>query len=336
VIQVKKSNNIFPADIVRKRLIKTHAITNVHYGKQPKDRTIEELLDAGVFLVDKTSGPTCHQIDSWVREMLQCKKVGHAGTLDPNVTGVLPIGVGRATRGLHVLSKAGKEYVAIMKLHAPVNQKKIRETFDSFVGDIDQLPPVRSAVKRVRRTRHIYYIELLEIDETEVLFKVGCQAGTYIRTLCVDIGKELGCKAHLASLRRTKVGSITESELVTLQDVKDAYVFFTDDGDPDELIKILHPIEILFESMPKIIIRDFAVDAICHGADLALPGVVEVDTQIEKNNNVAILSLKQEIVAFGKAQLSTEEIIQKDKGVCAVVDQVFMKKGTYPSIWKKH
>jgi len=325
-----------PADMVRKRLIKSQVTTNPHYGKHPSTRTLGEIFDAGVFFVDKPAGPTCHQIDAWVRDMLHVSKTGHAGTLDPNVTGVLPIGIGVATRGLHVLSQSGKEYVAVMKLHEPCPEKTIKEIMNQFVGIIEQLPPVRSAVKRVRRKRTIYYIDILEIQETEVLFRVGCEAGTYIRTLCVDMGKKLGCKAHLASLRRTRTGKIFEDQLCTLHDIKDAYVFWEQDKDQSYMKSIIHPIESLFSSLPHIVIRDSAVDALCHGADLAMPGVVEVDTDIKKQDAVAIMTLKEEVVAFGRTVCSTEEIIEKDAGVCIVVEQVYMKKGTYPSIWKKH
>ena len=335
-LRVKNKENLLPSDVPRKRLIKTHVKTNPHYGKSPKDRTLEELFEAGVLLVDKPSGPTCHQIDAWVRDMLNISKVGHAGTLDPKVTGVLPLGIGKATRGLHVLSSTGKEYIAVMKLHNDVSEEKVKQVLKEFIGTIEQLPPVRSAVKRVRRKRNIYYIKFLEKKDRDVLFKVGCQAGTYVRTLCVDLGKRLGCKAHMAKLRRTRVGNIYEDNLTTLHDVKDAYEFWKEDKDYEEFFTLLYPIEILFNAIPKIIVRDSAVDALCHGADLAIPGVVELDTKIEKNDPVAIMTLKKEVVAFGKAICSTENIINKDHGVCASVDQVFMKKGTYPSIWKKH
>ena len=138
-------NMQLPADIMRKRLIKTHVSTNAHYGKPPSERSLDELMDAGIFFLDKPAGPTCHQIDAWIRDMLCLSKVGHAGTLDPNVTGVLPIGIGRATRCLHILSQTGKEYIAVMKLHKSFPEKQIRNVLNQFVGTIDQLPPVRSA-----------------------------------------------------------------------------------------------------------------------------------------------------------------------------------------------
>ena len=235
-----------------------------------------------------------------------------------------------------VLVNAGKEYVAVMSLHKPVDEDRIRKVIDGFKGDIVQLPPVRSAVKRVRRKRRIYYIDFLEKEGNNVLFRVGCEAGTYVRTLCVDIGKKLGCGAHLARLRRTKVGRFSEKELITLHDLNDAMVFWKENDEQDWLLHLIHPWEELLHPLPKIIIRDSAVDAICHGANLALPGVVEVDTEIKKDDMVAIMTLKGEGVAIGKALHTTEEIIEKDTGLCAEIDRVFMKKGTYPAIWKKH
>jgi len=324
-----------PSEKSKKRLVKASAETSPYHGKTPQKRNITELLQNSIIFLDKPSGPTAHQVDSWVRDIFSGEKVGHAGTLDPKVTGILPLGIGQATKALPVLSGAGKEYVGIMKFHKPVERNQIEQVLKKFEGKVTQLPPVRSAVKRVKRKRHIYYFNLIEQQETEVLFRVGCEAGTYVRTLCVDIGKNLKVGAHLSELRRTKVGQFTEKDLVNLHDVKDAYVFFKE-GNPDDLKKILRPVECVFDHLSKIILRDSAIDAICHGATLAIPGVVEVETDISKNNLVALFSMKQEIVAIGQAQMNSEEIIEKDSGICAIPNRVFMKKGTYPSIWKKH
>ena len=325
-----------PVDVERKRIKKVDAETNPHYGKKPEDRSIVELLEDGLINLDKPPGPTSHQVDVWVKEILGVDKVGHAGTLDPKVTGVLPIGVGRATRALRVLLKAGKEYVGIMTLHKDVEEEKVRETCEKFVGKITQLPPVRSAVRRVRRKRRIYYLRILEIDGRNVLFRVGCQAGTYIRTLCVDIGRKLSCGAHLRELRRTRSGHLKEENSYTLQDVKDAYIFWREEGEEEELRRVLLPMEHILDSLPKIIIRDSAVDAICHGADLAVPGVVEVETGIKKRDMVAIMTLKGEGVAIARATCSTEEMLHRDTGICATLERVLMRKGTYPPLWRKH
>ena len=235
----------------RKHLLKTSATTNIHYGKAPSERTVRELLQNGFIILDKPAGPSSHQVVAWVKEILDIEKAGHGGTLDPAVTGVLPVALGDAARALQVLLVAGKEYIALMKLHKQVDEKKIREACRSFVGQISQMPPLRSAVKRVRRTREEYYLEILEIHGTEVLFRVGCEAGTYIRTLCVDIGKKLGCGAQLAELRRTRVGNITEATAVTLQDIKDAYVFWKEEGDETELRRKILSMERLLEVVPK-------------------------------------------------------------------------------------
>jgi H/ACA ribonucleoprotein complex subunit 4 len=333
---MKEQPHMLPSDIKRERIVKIDAVTNPHYGKSPSDRTVDDLLHAGMILLDKTSGPTAHQIDSWIREMLHISKVGHAGTLDPRVTGVLPIGIGRATRALEVLSVAGKEYVGVMKLHKDVKKEKVLSLFKEFHGEISQLPPVRSAVKRVKRTRTVYYFDLLEIQDRDVLFRVGCEAGTYVRTLCVDIGKQLRSGAHMVELRRTRVGGFHEDELVNLHDLKDAYMFWKEDDDETEIKQVIRPLESLFNPLPNIIIRDSSVDAVCHGANLALPGVVSLDSGIETGMLVAVLTLKGEGVATGKAMMSTEEIFEKDSGICVDIERVFMKKGTYPPIWKKH
>jgi H/ACA ribonucleoprotein complex subunit 4 len=181
----------------------------------------------------------------------------------------------------------------------------------------------------------VYYLDILEIHDTEVLFRVGCEAGTYIRTLCVDIGKKLGVGAQLMELRRTRIGNITEATIVTLQDVKDAFFFWKEDGDDTELRKVVLPMERLLDVVPKIIVRDSAIDALCHGANLAIPGVIEIDDDIKKDELAAVLSMKGEGVALVKMELASEQIVERDSGICAHLERVLMNKGTYPSIWKK-
>lgn len=319
----------------RKRLIKVSAKTNSHYGKAPSERTVRELLNNGFINLDKPSGPTSHQVVAWVKEIIDVEKAGHGGTLDPAVTGVLPVALGDAARALQVLLVAGKEYIALMKLHKHVEEKKIREVCTSFVGEISQIPPLRSAVKRIRRTRKIYYLEVLEVHNTEVLFLVGCEAGTYIRTLCVDIGKKLGCGAQLIELRRTRVGNISEDTAVTLQDLKDAFFFWKEDSDDTELRKAILSMERLLEVVPKIVVRDSAIDALCHGANLAIPGVLEIDDDLKEDDIAAVLSLKGEGVALVKMSIPSKHVFEKETGICANLERVLMNKGTYPSIWKK-
>lgn len=276
------------AENKHKRIIKVEARTNPNYGKSPEERSVKELLNNGIVNLDKPCGPTSHQVDSWIKKMLDIEKVGHGGTLDPNATGVLPIALGDATKALQVLLYSGKEYVGVMKLHKDVDKKRIEEACSSFVGAITQMPPVRSAVKRERRTRHIYYIDVIQIKDRDVLIRVGCEAGTYIRTLCVDIGRKLKTGAHLAELRRTKVGPLKEEDSFILQDLKDAYVFWKEDRNEKEIRSVILPMETLLLDLPKIVVRDSAVDALCHGASLAVPGVVEIDSDLKKGDRAAV------------------------------------------------
>ena len=319
----------------RQRLVRAFGKTNPLYGKKPEDRSVEELLEMGMINLDKPSGPTSHQVVSWVREILSAKNVGHGGTLDPRVTGVLPVAINRGTKLLKVLLTAGKEYVGIMRLHREVSEDILRAVFEKFVGEIYQVPPVKSAVKRARRKRRIYYLDIIEIEGRDVLFRVGCEAGTYIRRLCVDIGKKLGVGAHMQELRRTRVGTLSEEESVTLHDLKDAYELWREDGYEEEIRRCIKPIERMLDHLPKIVVRDSAVDALCHGASLTLPGVLEIDSDIKKGDVVAVMTLKGEAVMIGKANMSTEEMLIRDTGVCVIPERVVMERGTYPPMWKK-
>src|SRR5256714_6279304 len=135
------------------------------------------------------------------------------------VTGVLPLALEDATKTIQAFLLTGKEYVCLMALHGEVEEKKIQAVLEEFVGDILQRPPVRAAVRRDVRKRRIYYIRDVEIDGREVLFRVGCQAGTYIRKLVYDVGEVLGVGAHMRELRRTRAGSFTEEESFSLYDL---------------------------------------------------------------------------------------------------------------------
>jgi H/ACA ribonucleoprotein complex subunit 4 len=178
-------------------------------------------------------------------------------------------------------------------------------------------------------------LDVIQIKDRDVLFRVGCESGTYVRTLCVDIGKKLKSGAHLAELRRTRVGHLREKSAVNLQDLKDAFVFFKEEKDEKSIRKVILPVEFMLYHMPKFLVRDSAVDAICHGASVAIPGIAELESGIGKNDLIAVFTLKGEAVAIAKSLMSTEEIIQKNKGICASLERVLMKKGTYPSTWKK-
>lgn len=317
----------------RRTLVKASDTTDARYGCIPEKRNIEEHINKGVVNIDKTSGPTSHEVVAWVKDILHVGKAGHSGTLDPKVTGVLPIMLGDAVKSVGVLLTAGKEYICIMRLHRGASKTKIMEACAEFVGIIYQKPPMKSAVKRQIRKRRIYYLEVLETENKDVLFKVGCESGTYIRKLCHDIGEVIGTGAHMLELRRTKSGPFTEANLTTLHDLKDAYVLWKENGIESHLRKIVLPMERALEHLPKIVIRDTAVDAICHGADLAVPGILTVESDIKVEDPVAVFTLKGEAVCLGTAKMTSEQILSAKSGIAVDTDRVLMKPGIYPKAW---
>ncbi len=204
-----------------------------------------------------------------------------------------------------------------------------------FSGEIYQKPPLRASVKHEPRKRTIYELEPLEIDSRRVLFRVACQSGTYIRKLCFDMGELLGFGAHMQELRRSRAGAFTENDgLTNLHEIVDAKAMM-DAGEISKIRDIIKPMESAFEYIPKIVIRDSAVDAICHGAELAVPGILRLDSDIQNATPVAIFSLKAEIVALAKAKMSTQQILDNEKGIAAKTVRVIMPRGTYPRKWKR-
>lgn len=315
-------------------LIKAEDTTDPKYGCIPSERPIKEYLNKGVVNIDKPAGPTSHEVSSYVKKILNINKAGHSGTLDPKVTGSLPIMLEDATKCVGALLTSEKEYVCLMKLHKGVEKNKIREVCQEFVGAIYQKPPIKSAIKRQIRVRKIYYLDILEIEDTKVLFKVGCEAGTYIRKLVHDIGQALGIGAHMQELRRTKTGPFTEETIVTLHDLKDAYVYWQEENDESFLREVIHPMEIGLSHLPSITIKDSAVDAICHGASLAVPGILSLESKIKKGDLVAVFTLKGEAVSLGIALMASEKILNSDTGMAVTTSRVLMEPKIYPKVWK--
>lgn len=251
------------------------------------------------------------------------------------MTGILPIALEESRKIVQALLTSGKEYCCVMKLHREAKEERVKKVLNEFEDTIYQRPPLRASVKRRLRTRTIYYLDFLEMVERNVLFKVGCEGGTYIRKLCHDVGEVLGCGAHMQELRRTRSGPFTENgDMVTLHDV--AYWFMEWQQKKDETIlkQFIQPMEKALALVPKIYIRDSAVDAICHGANLTAPGVLSFETKIRKNSMVAVLTLKGEAVALSNAISSAKEILDMDHGIVAVSRRVLMRRGTYPKCWK--
>ncbi len=304
------------------------------WGKKPSDRSVGELLQGGVIILDKPAGPTSHQATAWARDALKLDKVGHGGTLDPYVSGVLPLTVGKAVRLTDIVLSSDKEYICLMRLHDDRPEDRVRKAMSKFCGRIYQLPPVRSAVKRQLRIRTIKELEILDIRGRDILFRISCDAGTYVRTLCTDIGDLLGCGANMMELRRSRSGKMTEDRAASLQDLRDAYVFWQQYGREEWLRSLILPMEVLVEPLPKVVVKATAVDAICHGADLNICGVHMLDEDIRKNALVAMMTARGELIAIGRMSMSTQKIMATSKGRAVETIRVFMDVGHYPRMWK--
>ncbi len=310
---------------------KEAAETDWDYGQRPEHRSIDDLLDNGLLLVDKPNGPTSNQVSVWTKKLLNRDKTGHSGTLDPNVTGILPIGLNRGTKILGPLSKADKEYVCVMELDDTVDETAVRATGEELVGTVTQVPPEQSAVKREERDRELYYIDIHEVEGTTVLFTIGCEHGFYVRTFCEQFGDALGTDGVMADLRRTQVGVFTESETNKLQTIVDAYEYWGS-GDDNTIDELLLPIEAGVRHLPKVIVKDSAVAALAHGANLGSGGISQVQRGIEKDDLIAVLTLKGELIATATALTHTNGMVAKEETV-AELDRVYMKKDTYPKQW---
>lgn len=309
-------------------------ITDENYGTYYDKRSLDQLLKYGFILLDKPPGPTSHETVAWLKRILKIPKAGHSGTLDPQVSGVLPMGLGEGTKALEVLLYGPKEYHALGRLHSLPSKEKLKKILEEFTGEIYQKPPQRSAVLRQTRTRTIYELELLEQKERLLLLRILCEAGTYIRKLIYDIGEILGPGATMIELRRTRVHQFTEnSQLVTLHELANAYSLWTEKKDDSKLLELIRPIEHVLSELKSVVIRDSAVDALCHGAQLAIPGILKVSPNLKKDDLVAIYTQKGEVVALAKSLLSEVDIKENTKGYAFETKRIIMAPSTYPKRW---
>lgn len=310
-------------------------VTNEKYGYYPANRPVNSLLDYGLILLDKPPGPTSHEVVAWVKRIVGISKAGHSGTLDPGATGLLPIGLGEGTKALSILLFGPKEYYALARLHYHIDDNKLDTVISQFVGDIFQRPPQRSSVKRATRIRTIYEIERLERYERLILMRILCQSGTYIRKIVYDIGEILGTGATMVELRRTQVSSLSERKdgLVRMHDLADALELYRHEEDDTKLRKLIRPIEYCMDGVDSVVVRDTAIDALCHGAQLAIPGILSISKKLKVGGIVGIYSMKGEIVGFGEVAMTREEIESNVKGIAINIKRIIMKPGSYPKSW---
>ncbi|KAJ5888903.1 hypothetical protein N7495_008944 [Penicillium taxi] len=319
-------------------LVRTGHFTPIPAGASPLNRDLKSYISSGVINLDKPSNPSSHEVVAWMKRILRCEKTGHSGTLDPKVTGCLIVCIDRATRLVKSQQGAGKEYVCVIRLHdkVPGGEAQFRRALETLTGALFQRPPLISAVKRQLRIRTIHESKLYEFDNDRHLgvFWVSCEAGTYIRTLCVHLGLLLGVGAHMQELRRVRSGAMGESSgMVTLHDVLDAQWIYDNQRDESYLRKVISPLESLLTSYKRIVVKDSAVNAVCYGAKLMIPGLLRFEAGIEVDEEVVLMTTKGEAIAIGIAQMSTVELSTCDHGVVAKVKRCIMERDLYPRRW---
>jgi H/ACA ribonucleoprotein complex subunit 4 len=292
------------------------------FGRAPGERTVDELLKNGFLVLDKWQGPTSRDVVDAVKKLLGLKQAGHAGTLDPNVSGVLPITLENACKVIPALQGLDKEYVGVMRLHCEVDQETLESAMKKFIGEIVQKPPVRSAVARRERKRKIYEMEILDRNGRDVCVHVKCEAGTYIRKLFDDIGKQIG-GAHMKELRRIGAGPFGEKDAHTMHELADSFAEWKKKRDETLLRKIILPVESAIPHVKKIFIKDSAITSVLNGSPVFAGGLSQAQKGIEKNELIAVMSLKAELIALARANMSSEDMLSKS-GLAAKTDRVVM------------
>jgi H/ACA ribonucleoprotein complex subunit 4 len=245
--------------------------------------------------------------------------------------------IDRSTRLVKAQQSAGKEYVGVVRLHSAIeDMTTLNRAVETLTGAVFQRPPLISAVKRQLRIRTIYESKLIEFDQKRNLgiFWISCEAGTYVRTLCVHLGLLVGTGGHMQELRRVRSGVLSENDdIVTMHDVMDAQHVYDTTKDEKYLRRVVMPLEVLLKNYKRVVVKDSAVNAICYGAKLMLPGLLRFAHNVEIDDEVVLMTTKGEAIAVGIAQMTTAVMATCDHGVVAKIKRVIMERDSYPRRW---
>jgi len=315
--------------------VRSNHYTPLPHGASPLKRDIQNYIKSGFICLDKPANPSSHEVVAWIKRILRVEKTGHSGTLDPKVTGCLVVCIDRATRLVKSQQSAGKEYVCIYRLHDSIPQKRVAQELEKLKGALFQRPPLISAVKRQLRVRSVYESKLLEHDEEKNMgiFWVSVESGFYARTICVHLGLMLGCGGQMQELRRPRSGVMTEAESSTMHDILDAQWLYDNHKDEAYLRRVIRPLEALLTKHKRIIMKDSAVNAICYGAKILLPGVLRYEDGIEMGEEIVVCTTKGEAICLGIAQMTTATMASCDHGIVAKIKRVVMERDLYPKKW---
>lgn len=266
-------------------------------------KTLKELLEFSIINIDKPSGPTSFSVDLIIKNALNLKKTSHFGTLDPMVTGVLPVALSRACRLMPYFIGKTKTYIGIMRIHEEISEKKLREEIKNFIGTITQLPPVKSRVKRQERQREVYRFEILEVSENkkDILFLAEVEAGTYIRKLISDLGEKIQ-GAHMLELRRIQASIFQENKSYTIYEFLEAVGEYKKGNKEceNQLREMLIPGEIISEVLPVLQVKKQYINKLYHGSPLFKEyiGNLEKAKELKIDEKIAVFNEDKFIGTF--------------------------------------
>tara|TARA_B110000858_G_C17746823_1_gene447732 strand:- start:161 stop:1129 length:969 start_codon:yes stop_codon:yes gene_type:complete len=316
-------------------ILDSEAKTDDEIGKIPDMRTVEERLEAGFILLDKAAGPSSHQVASWARDMFGLERLGHGGTLDPFATGVLPLMAGKSMKLTKKILTHNKTYICVFRFASEPDSKMLEEVMSNMTGRVFNVPPEISAVKIQVRSRRIFTFEKLDFKNNQMVARVECEAGTYIRTMARDMGLLLNMKVELKELRREVSGIFKLEDCVTLQQLADAYWLWKELSQPEALLRIIHPIEKLLLDYPSVTVKDSAAAALSHGAPLLRPGIVSIDSAIDDGRDIVVNTMKGETVGIVNMLVTSDSVEDMESGEIARPSMVLLDQDLYPRRWKK-
>jgi H/ACA ribonucleoprotein complex subunit 4 len=281
----------------------------INLNKIQEEKPIEELINFSIINVDKPTEHTSFDVVARIRGIFNTKKVGHFGTLDPKVTGVLPICLNKACKLSEFFMHHDKEYIGKMYVHKEISGTKLEQEMKKFIGKIKQKPPVKSSVKRVERERTVNKFKIKEIEGKTVGFHCDVEAGTYIRKLIHDLGKNIG-GAHMIKLIRVRAGIFDIKHAYPIEEIKKAYTLWKEKGDESELRKMLIPAEIITKIYPSVQVKEELVYSLLNGKPLIKE---DLDEKLPDSDIFVVFNNDKFIGMYGKVE--QEKIIAKPKMV---------------------
>ncbi|MEK6908614.1 MAG: RNA-guided pseudouridylation complex pseudouridine synthase subunit Cbf5 [Nanoarchaeota archaeon] len=276
--------------------------------KMKIEKSIKELLEFGIINIDKPAGPTSFTVSQYIKKSLGLKKTSHLGTLDPQVSGVLPVALNRACRLNEYLMHKDKTYVGIIRVHKEISKEDLQKEATKFLGKINQLPPVRSSVKRAVREREVKTFDILEKKDKDFLFSTQVQAGTYIRKLCSDLGDKIG-GAHMLELRRIQAGTFSEENSINMYELEKIIQEYKK-GDGEPLKNVIISGEIISTILPVIKVRKDVVKKLYTGSPIFKSFLSEpADDKIKSGDKIVVYSENKFIGCY--SYINSKDLIAK-------------------------